>query len=1111
MARDEAYHAAERKIAEALRTGATELDLSCRYDAKDSEKLTELPELLDQLTQLQELHLSWNKLTELPDSLGQLPQLQELNLSDNQLTELPESLGQLTQLQELNLSENQLTELPESLGQLTQLQELNLSNNQLTELPESLAQLTQLRSLNVGWNNDINKIPNSIRRLKFLETLQFSMQNFSSIPEWISELQFLRILRIDGSKNLCDLPDSIAKLKNLETLYLGYNVGCPLKELPKCICSLEKLRKLRASGCKLKNLPDWIGLLYNLEELHIPSNAISELPYSLTNLQCLRDLNLNNNPLNPELAAAYEKGLDAVKAYLREKAKGTRQRYEAKLLILGDGNEGKTCVSRALRGLPFAKQTTTRGVDVEPWTVPHPDHPNDEDRQITLNLWDFEGQEINHQTHQFFLSTDSLYVLVFKCRDQFLLDRAEYWLDTIRSRAPDAQVAIVITECEQRTPYIPQDRLLAEYSDLLTGDPWLFAVGCEDNSGIEALQQALQHRAADLPFMGREWPQTYEAAENQIKQEAEATSHVTRRQLHEIFADSNIDAEGYEEAARSLARLGYITQFEDCPDLTDFIVLQPQWLTTAISYVMEDGQLATDQGEITFERMEQIWAKQCQAGMFSIFHNCMKEFELCYDLENYNDRCLVPLRFGYRQPTIPWKTSEHHKIRRVAYRLNLRPPTGLMSRFIVKTNHMIVQATAEESSTGRRGVYWHNGVFLQSGEGPLLSQALCQFNAEQRTLSIEVRAAFPQKMLDQIDAYVRAVFAFFEGLKPERSYGCIIVDETSQAEIQCPAFHTERKILFAIQNRRPVACEEGWHDVDPMLLITGISSFGGDIKTIIREEHERTRASVRDESASTRAKFAETLEPLLQNMGTLLNWADQHQQILQQLQDDRTRLAPEIRQELELKLREYLGHMSNLLDERQQKSAPSLFSIGTQDGKPWDLRTCFHQTYVLTPWCEYEGKMHRHDAGQVTFKTDREWWAITAPVIARGTKLLATGLNLAFAGMPMALGDEVYGTVKNDVIFMKELTKHLTLDADPYSTDNKTLLNADDWLEGDRVKDLRGDGQKTALMRTAMAQFLEAVAPKQYHARQWGGLKRIHLPDNSYRWLCEEHAREARR
>jgi Leucine-rich repeat (LRR) protein len=40
----------------------------------------------------------------------------DLDLSHNQLTTLPESLGQLTQLQSLDISGNQLTALPKSLG-----------------------------------------------------------------------------------------------------------------------------------------------------------------------------------------------------------------------------------------------------------------------------------------------------------------------------------------------------------------------------------------------------------------------------------------------------------------------------------------------------------------------------------------------------------------------------------------------------------------------------------------------------------------------------------------------------------------------------------------------------------------------------------------------------------------------------------------------------------------------------------------------------------------------------------------------------------------------------------------------------------------------------------
>jgi len=55
MARDEAYRKAEQKIAAARRQRATSLDLSAKWDAKDNERLTELPQSLSQLTQLETL------------------------------------------------------------------------------------------------------------------------------------------------------------------------------------------------------------------------------------------------------------------------------------------------------------------------------------------------------------------------------------------------------------------------------------------------------------------------------------------------------------------------------------------------------------------------------------------------------------------------------------------------------------------------------------------------------------------------------------------------------------------------------------------------------------------------------------------------------------------------------------------------------------------------------------------------------------------------------------------------------------------------------------------------------------------------------------------------
>jgi Leucine-rich repeat (LRR) protein len=129
MAKDAAYREAEKKIQEALESGATELDLSGTYSTFDEEKLSELPDSLWECKQLESLTISRTKLTTLPDSLGQLTQLTNLNLSSNQLTTLPDSLGQLTQLWSLELNMNRLTTLPKSLGQLKQLRKLYLSNN----------------------------------------------------------------------------------------------------------------------------------------------------------------------------------------------------------------------------------------------------------------------------------------------------------------------------------------------------------------------------------------------------------------------------------------------------------------------------------------------------------------------------------------------------------------------------------------------------------------------------------------------------------------------------------------------------------------------------------------------------------------------------------------------------------------------------------------------------------------------------------------------------------------------------------------------------------------------------------------------------------------------
>ena len=62
----------------------------------------------------------------------------EIDLAENRLSELPESIENLTKVKKLFLYNNNLRKLPESIGNLGLLEEIKLRENDLEFLPESV-------------------------------------------------------------------------------------------------------------------------------------------------------------------------------------------------------------------------------------------------------------------------------------------------------------------------------------------------------------------------------------------------------------------------------------------------------------------------------------------------------------------------------------------------------------------------------------------------------------------------------------------------------------------------------------------------------------------------------------------------------------------------------------------------------------------------------------------------------------------------------------------------------------------------------------------------------------------------------------------------------------
>lgn len=134
-----------------------------------------------ELCEVHELDLCGTRISQLPDSLGRLTNLQTLYLSDTQITELPESIGQLANLQALYLNVTPIRQLPGSIGRLANLQYLNLGWTQISQLPDSFTQLANLQSLFLG-STQISQLPDFVGQLPALENLWIFDLHLHHIP-----------------------------------------------------------------------------------------------------------------------------------------------------------------------------------------------------------------------------------------------------------------------------------------------------------------------------------------------------------------------------------------------------------------------------------------------------------------------------------------------------------------------------------------------------------------------------------------------------------------------------------------------------------------------------------------------------------------------------------------------------------------------------------------------------------------------------------------------------------------------------------------------------------------------------------------------------------------
>ncbi|MFM7572096.1 MAG: COR domain-containing protein [Snowella sp.] len=537
--------------------------------------------------------------------------LVELDLSDRNLTLLPENLFEYENLQGLSLDTNRLKLLDKKIGNLVNLEYLDLSNNEIEYLPNEIEKLTSLVVLNIDLNY-LKDLPRAIKNLKNLQSLGLSDNKLIIFPKDIYSLNRLKHLDLSYNK-INQVPDSIAKLHRLEFFDM--------------------------SGNKLKTLPNIFENLTKLKELNLSDNDLATLPESLVSLD-LQALNLDNNPFEPELLAAYEEGIKTTLAYLRAKAESKVILNEGKLILVGEGEVGKSCLLGALRGDEWVEnRLTTHGIEIKPCQLIY------SDTEITLNGWDFGGQPVYRPTHQLFFSSPAVYLVVWKPRERPQQGFVEYWITLIKRRAPEAKIIVVATHGgpNQRQPDIDRQILIDKFGqDTLIG---FFFVNSkpDENSGITELKHKIAEVAYQLPEMGRTVPTKWQKVREELKNLEQA--YLPYQDVIDICETAGMEQEQAKLFLKISHILGHLIYYEIDPTLGDIVILKPDWLAKAISFVLDDHETRISKGLIEFERLSNLWQHpphkdekgNPESGypesLHPIFLRLMERFDLSYRIK----------------------------------------------------------------------------------------------------------------------------------------------------------------------------------------------------------------------------------------------------------------------------------------------------------------------------------------------------------------------------------------------------------------------------------------------------------------------------------------------
>jgi internalin A len=870
-------------------------------------------------------------------------------------------------------------------------------NRQSWEIPQSLNKgAPDEAALNLR-GQKLNALPTPLKQLNHLQVLLLGLNRLSRLPREIGTLSNLIYLEL-RSNRLTELPPELGQLHNLKTLDLHDN---RLTAVPPELSNLYNLKTLDLHDNQLTAVPPELSQLTNLEKLDLRDNRLTALPRELGQLTKLQRLSLDGNPLPEPIPELNKKGAAAVLAYLRS-LKDVRVQYEAKMVLVGEGAVGKTSLVARLHGDQFVvDRQRTHGIELSQLKIRHPKKPVD----VIVNVWDFGGQDIYQATHQLFLTSRALYLVVWNARAGPTAGRVEDWIRRIRLQVGDeAQILLVATHADQSRTDIDYEAFKRKYGAILVG---LHEVDSRTRKAIDPLRRAIAEQiAAIVPEEGQNIGQQWIDVRKALTRRPEP--QLSYQQVVALGASHGVEEAQVSTLLGLLHEKGLLIHYTRDWWLRDVVVLQPDWLTRAISAVLDDPVTEKAGGMLEHSRLRGLWQDQPPDKSYPVASHpyllrMMEAFDISYRLDS--EYSLIGQRVPSGQPDLPWTLDDEPppKMRALSVVCRLSEPVAGLMPWLIVRNHDYAM-----------NLHWQQGTFLRMPQHK--SEALLCL-IDDRQLAMTVHAPFPEYFFHVLLGSVETLIRHrWRGLSYELAVPCRGLHENGE---RCRNQFTLKALRRHHANRdNNLVCQECGKRHDLALLIAGFQNSPS------RSEDARELLSLVREIKDDTQQIKATGVRISAATATI---ADQLRIVLKALTSDQER----------------------------RDGCPRLFSLRPKNKRGLKKAAVWQDSFWLTLWCEQPTEEHPWPTARYEFDQSREWFMTLAPYGRLICHLLTQATSIAAVALNVLPSDMTVRNLRDEVELTREVFSLLLPHMKSESLSGVGLTNGPTAAEGAGLRALR--------------------------------------------------------